>query len=106
VDIGRLIKVVVGRVVVELQLLGSRPWQMIPLFVIVGMAKGGTTCPTYEHHHEQNKKSANENSSVGKNLAPTYPCLCLLGVVVKSPAALSVTIDQRQSLFHLFNGKD
>ena len=41
-------------VVVELQLLGSHPWQMIPLFVIVGMEKGGTTCPTYKHHNEQN----------------------------------------------------
>ena len=68
VDIGKLIKVVVSRVVVELQLLGSHPWQMIPLFVIVGMEKGGTTCPTYEHHNEQNKKSVNENSSVGRNL--------------------------------------
>jgi hypothetical protein len=82
VDIGRLIKVVVSRVVVELQLLGSHPWQMIPLFVLVGMEKGGTTCPTYEHHNEQNIKSVNDNSSVGGNLAPTYLSLSLLGVVV------------------------
>ena len=59
VDIGRLIKFLVCRVnvrvnVIELQLMGSHPWQMIPLFVIVGMEKGGTTCPTYEHHNEQN----------------------------------------------------
>ena len=81
-DIGRFFKVVVGRVVVELQLLGSHPWQMIPLFVLVGMEKGGTTCPTYEHHNEQNIKSANDNSSVGGNLAPTYLSLSLLGVVV------------------------
>ena len=82
VDIGRFFKVVVGRVFVELQLFGSLPWQMIPLFIIVGMAKGGTTCPTYEHHNEQNIKSANDNSSVGGNLAPTYFRLSLLGVVV------------------------
>ena len=73
VDIGRLIKFLVCRVIViELQLLGSRPWQMIPLFVIVGMEKGGTTCPTYRHHNRhhnaQNKKSGNANSSVGRIL--------------------------------------
>jgi hypothetical protein len=59
---------VVGRVVVELQLLGSYHWQMIPLFVIVGMEKIGTTCPTYEHHNEQTKKFENANSSDGRNL--------------------------------------
>ena len=54
-DIGRLIKFLVCGVVVNaLRLLGSHPWQMTPLFVIVGMEKGGTTCPTYEHHNDQN----------------------------------------------------
>ena len=56
VYIGRLIKFLVCRVIViELQLLGSRPWQMIPLFVIVGMEKGGTTCPTWEHRDDEQK---------------------------------------------------
>ena len=54
-DIGRLIKFLVCGVIVNaLRLLGSHPWQMTPLFVIVGMEKGGTTCLTYEHHNEQN----------------------------------------------------
>ena len=74
VDICRVV------VVVELRPLGNL--QTTHLFVIVGVEKGGTTCPTYEHHNEQNIKSANDNSSVGGNLAPTYFRLSLLGVVV------------------------
>jgi hypothetical protein len=51
-DMKQFFKLLVCRVVVvELQLVGIQPWQMIPLFVIVGMEKGCTTNPKYKHHN-------------------------------------------------------
>ena len=116
-----------GLIVDELQLLGSYPWQMIPFFVIVGMEEGyGTTGPTYAHHNQQNKKSVNANSCVGRNLElclghlrpllhvgisevmqdyPTYPHLHVDGVVVQSTAAVSPTIKHPPLINH-FHRRD
>ena len=101
---------------------------MTPLFVIVGMEKIGTTCPTNKHHNAQNYKSENANSSVGRNLevclghlrqllrggisnvmqdSPTYLRLYLDVNVVQSATAmiLTLTIEQHR-LIHHFHGRD